>query len=489
MKKNIIKNYLYNLSYQILAIIVPLITTPYVSKVLGVNNVGIYSYTLSIATYFILFGTLGIATYAQREIAYVQEDKQKRTKIFWEIIILRLCTMFISLLMFYLIYVNGNEYQIYYKILILELIATCFDISWFFQGLEEFKKTVVRNTIVKLISVISIFILVKQKDDLCIYFMIYVISNLFGNLSLWFYLPKYLEKININHLQILKHIKPVISLFIPQIAIQIYTVLDKTMIGKILGDMSEVGNYEQSQKIIKISLTLITSLGIVVSPRIANIIANNKKEEVQGYLEKSFNFVWFLGIPVMFGIMALSYRLVPWFLGEEFNKSKILLILGAPLIMAIGLNNVSGIQYLIPSRKQNIFTKSVVIGAIFNFSLNMILIPVFKSNGAIVASVLAELLILLVQLYYIKGEISVKIVYQNSKKYIISGIIMYFITFLVGLYMKPIVFTTIVQIVVGIFVYAILLIIFKDKLFYETLNKIKIKFFEEIINEKYKSND
>ena len=191
----------------------------------------------------------------------------------------------------------------------------------------------------------------------------------------------------------------------------------------------------------------------------------------------------------MFGIMALSYRLVPWFLGEEFNKSKILLILGAPLIMAIGLNNVSGIQYLIPSRKQNIFTKSVVIGAIFNFSLNMILIPVFKSNGAIVASVLAELLILLVQLYYIKGEISVKIVYQNSKKYIISGIIMYFITFLVGLYMKPIVFTTIVQIVVGIFVYAILLIIFKDKLFYETLNKIKIKFFEEIINEKYKSND
>ena len=155
MKKNsIVKNYIYNLIYQIIVLILPLITTPYISRVLGAENIGIYSYTISIATYFVLFGSLGIALYGQREIAYYQEDKKKYSSIFWEIVILRSITMTISLILFYIIFVNGNQYQIYYKILILELIGNCIDISWFFQGLEEFKKTVTRNMIIKLISVI-----------------------------------------------------------------------------------------------------------------------------------------------------------------------------------------------------------------------------------------------------------------------------------------------------------------------------------------------
>lgn len=475
MKKSITKNYIYNLSYQILIIVLPIITTPYLSKVLGAENIGIYSYTLSIATYFVLFGSLGITMYAQREIAYAQEDKKERTKIFWEIIILRACTMFISLVVFYLIYVNGMQYQIYYKILVIELFAACLDISWFFQGIEEFKKTVLRNAVIKIISVTSIFIFVKTKEDLIIYFIIYVLSNLLGNVSLWYYLPRYLSKIGIRDLNIKKHIKPTISLFIPQIAIQIYTVLDKTMIGKIVGDMSEVGNYEQSQKIIKMSLTLITSLGTVVSPRIANTIANNKKEEMEKYLSNSFNFVWFLGIPIMFGIMAVAAKLVPWFLGEEFEKSVAILMIGSPIIMAIGLNNVSGVQYLIPAKKQNIFTRSVVIGAIFNFSLNLILIPQLKAIGAIISSVLAETLILLVQLLYIRKEISLKMVYNNSIKYIISGLIMFIVTFVVGIYMKPSIITTFIQVIIGVCIYNIMLTILRDKFLLKTLEKIKNK--------------
>lgn len=475
MKKSITKNYIYNLIYQMLVLVLPLITTPYISRTLGVENVGIYSYTISIATYFILFGTLGISMYGQREIAYAQENKKEITKIFWEIIILRFFTMFVSIVLFYIFYVNGQTYQVYYKVLILELVATCFDISWFFQGLEEFKKTVLRNVIIKIISVISIFTFVKTKNDLIIYFIIYVLSNLLGNLSLWFYLPKYLDKINIKDLNIAKHIRPTISLFIPQIAIQIYTVLDKTMLGKILGDMTEVGNYEQSQKIIKMSLTVITSLGTVVSPRIANTIANDKKDEVKNYLSNSFNFVWFLGIPIMFGIMAVAYRLVPWFLGEEFTKSIYILIIGAPIVMAIGLNNVSGVQYLIAAKKQNVFTKSVVIGAIFNFVLNLILIPFLKAVGAIISSVLAETLILLVQLTYIKKEMSLKMVYKNSMKYLISGLIMFLITFTIGIYMRPTIVTTIIQVIVGVIIYGMSLIILKDKFLYEIINKIKNK--------------
>lgn len=244
MKKSITKNYIYNLLYQILVLILPLITTPYISRVLGAENIGIYSYTISIVTYFILFGSLRVALYGQREIAYNQNNKKKYSMIFWEIVILRTITMTISLILFYLIFVNGNQYQTYYKILILELIENCIDIIWFFQGLEEFKKTVMRNTIVKLVSVISIFLFVKSKNDLQIYFWIYVLSTTIGNGSLWLYLPKFLEKVKLKDLKIIRHLKPTLGLFVSQIAVQVYTVLDRTMIGAIISDKSEVGFYD-----------------------------------------------------------------------------------------------------------------------------------------------------------------------------------------------------------------------------------------------------
>lgn len=222
MKKSITKNYIYNLAYQILVIIIPIITTPYVSRVLGAESIGIYSYTLSIATYFILFGSLGIALYGQREIAYKQDNKKEYSKTFWEIVILRFITMSIATITFYFAFVfRKNEYSTYYGILLLELIGNAFEIGWFFQGLEDFKKTVTRNLVVKLISVISIFVFVKSKNDLAKYFVIYVLSTLLGNASLWLYLPKTLEQVKINELNIVKHIKPTISLFIPQVATQI----------------------------------------------------------------------------------------------------------------------------------------------------------------------------------------------------------------------------------------------------------------------------
>lgn len=475
MKKSITKNYIYNLIYQILTLIIPLITTPYLSRVLGAENIGIYSYTLSIATYFVLFGTLGVAMYGQREIAYVQEDKYKRSKIFIEILIMRFITLCISLFVFYVGFCMRGNYSTYYKILILEIFANCLDISWFFQGLEEFKKTVTRNIIVKIISVICIFTFIRTGQDLIKYFIIYVLSTLIGNLSLWLYLPKSIEKVKVKDLKILKHLKPTISLFIPQIAVQIYTVLDKTMLGYIIENKSEVGIYEQSQKIVRVPLTLVTALGTVVSPRIASINANNKKEEIKDYLSNSFRFVWFLGIPLMFGIMAITKTLVPWFLGEGFNKAKIVIMAGAPIIMAIGLNNVSGVQYLVATKKQNFFTKSVIIGAIFNFTANMILIPKFRAAGAMIASVFAETLILVIQLIDIRKDIPTKIVYKCSINYIISGIIMFVITFGVGFLLDSTIKATIIQIFIGAFIYGIILLILKDKMLYDGINKIKNK--------------
>lgn len=475
MKKSIIKNYIYNLTYQILILVLPLLTTPYVSRVLGAENVGIYSYTASIVSYFVLFGSLGISMYGQREIAYARDNIKKRTKIFIEINLIKIVTMTIATIAFIFSFGIGQQYSIYYRILILELIANTLDISWFFQGLEEFKKTITRNTIVKLISVIFIFVFIKNPSDLWLYILIYALSNLLGNISLWMYLPKYLTSVNIKSLKVKEHILPILGLFIPQIAMQVYLVLDKTMLGSILNDMIQVGNYEQSQKIVKTALTLVTALGTVVAPRIANIISNGNKKEVDKYLENSFRFVWLLGFPMMMGLIAISNTVVPWFLGGGYEESKMLIKIGAMLIMAIGLNNVSGIQYLIPAKKQKIYTKSVIIGAAANFFMNLIFIPKFKAGGAILSSVIAEFLILYVQLLGVKEDFNVSIVIKNSWKYIISSLIMFIPTYYIGQYMNATIATTLIQVIVAIIIYGSMLLLSKDNFVIGIMKQVKNK--------------
>lgn len=471
-KKSIIKNYIYNLTYQLLTIILPVVTTPYLSRVFGAENIGIYSYTISIVTYFILFGSLGVAMYGQREIAYVQDNKQEMSKTFYEIVIMRFITLSISMLFFYILFASHGNYAMYYRILLLEILANAFDISWFYQGIEDFQKTALRHILIKLLSIISVFIFVKGPEDLKIYFFIYVTTTLVGNLSLWLYLPKNINKLSIKSINIFRHFKPTLALFIPQIAIQVYTILDKTMIGAILKDMAEVGNYEQSQKIIKIALTIVTSLINVLIPRIANTYAKKDNKKVIKYLEDSFHVVWLLGVPIMFGIMAISFKFVPWFFGKGFEKAKILLIVGSPVILSIGLNSITGVQYLVSTKKQNIFTKSVVIGAIFNTLFNLIFIYYFKSVGATIVSVFAETLILLVQIHYVKKDIPMNIVYKDALKSIIGGVIMFGIVFAVGVFLKANIFTTFLQILIGTLVYFGIMILFKDEFLIKIIDKV-----------------
>lgn len=471
--KSVTKNYIYNLMYQVLVLILPLITAPYISRVLGAENIGIYSFTLSISAYFILFGSLGIALYGQREIAYVQDNKKKYSVIFWEILLLRIMTMAISLLIFYFTFVKGENYQIYYRILMLEIVGNCIDISWFFQGLEEFKKTVTRNMIVKLISVFCIFTFVKSSNDLYTYFLIYVLSILVGNITLWFYLSKYLTKITIDDFHLFRHLKPTITLFIPQIAIQVYTLLDRTMVGAIVPEKSEVGFYDQGQKIIKILLAIITSMGTVMLPRIANNFASGEKEKITNYLKKSFNMVFLLGFPMIFGIIAVSKPFVPVFFGQGYDKVSVLMNIISPIIVLIGLSNVTGTQYLLPTKRQKEYTISVVCGAIVNFIMNMCLIWHFGAIGASIGTVIAELTVTLVQMYFVRKEFKVKEILKLSKNYLISSIVMFVMCFIIGKFINNDLISTAIQIIVGIITYIICLLILKDKFVFELFKKIR----------------
>ena len=471
-KKSATKNYIYNLMYQVLVMIIPFITTPYLARTLGAEKLGIYSYTISITTYFILAGTLGIAMYGQREIAYVQDNVKKRSNVFYEILFLRFITLSISMASFFLAFCIGRHFSVYYRILLIEMFANAFDISWFFQGMEEFKKTVFRNLIVKIVATILIFILVKSQNDLKIYIFIYVLSNLLGNLSLWLYLPKFIEKVDFKKLKIQRHLKPTIQLFIPQLATQLYTILDKSMLGYLIIDKSEVEFYEQSQKLVKLVLTLCTSLGTVMVPRMASTYAKGDMKRLKGYMNTSLSFILMLALPLTFGLVSIIDDFVPKFYGPGFDKVSLLIKVICPIIIFISVSNVLGTQYLLPTKQQKKFTISVVCGALTNLILNLIFIPKYASLGASISTVVAELVVTAVQLIIVK-EFSTWDVIKVGYKYFIASVIMFFVSKYVGSLINNAYASMGYQVVISAFVYFGLLILMKDKFLQELKERVE----------------
>lgn len=473
-KKSIMKNYLYNLTYQILTLLLPLITASYLARVLGAKGNGIYIYTYTIVNYFILFGSLGISMYGQREIAYVQKNKTKKKKIFIELVLFRFITIAIASIIYYIAFMRQGEYNKYYRILFFELLAAAFDISWFFQGMEDFKKTVVRNIAVRLISVCLIFLIVKQESDLNKYLAIYAFADLIGNLSLWFYLPKYFKGVKVKNINITRQIPAIVLLFIPQVSNKIYNMLDTTMLGKIITDKAETGYYEQSQKIIRVLLTLVTSLGTVMVPRMANMFANGEKKQINDCMKKSFNFTYLLSFPIMFGLIAISKDFVPWFFGPGYEKVVVLMNIITPIILLMGIANIIGTQYLLPTKRQKEFTLSVLAGVVVNFILNFIMINLWKSIGACIATVLSQLVVDLMQLHYVKNEINLKYMFKLGIKYLFASILMF-----IGCMSVRLVFSGFIcmmlQIIVGVLIYFGILIYFKDKFIYMIINKVKDK--------------
>ena len=443
-KKSITKNYLYNLAYQILILILPLITTPYLSRVLGAKGTGIYSYTYTIVNYFVLFGSLGVALYGQREIAYAQQKKHKRKKIFIELVLFRFITIAIATLVYYICFMKTGEYSVYYRILLFELIAGAFDISWFFQGLEEFKKTVTRNILVRTISVALIFILVKKE----------------------------IRGVKVKNINLMHQIRTIILLFIPQITSKLYNMLDTTMLGRIVADKSEAGYYEQSQKVIRLMLTVVTSLGTVMIPRMANMFANGEKKEINYYMKRSFCFTFMLSFPMMFGIISISKAFTPIFFGPGYEKTAILMSIISPIVLLMGIANVLGNQYLLPTKRQKEYTISVGVGVIVNFVLNYIFITLWQSIGACIATVVSQVVVDFMQFRQLKNEISIKRVVKLSYKYLFASLIMFAACSLTKLIISTGIISIVLQVAVGVMVYGFILIRLKDEYLYMLLRKI-----------------
>lgn len=462
--KSIRRNYFLNLGYQTLHLIIPLITAPYISRVLGSDGVGKVSYTESIATYFTLFATMGLTVYGQRETAYVRDSLEKRSLLFWNTKAFGACTGAVALAA-YLLFSLKRENAALFLVFAFNVLAVIVDVTWFFQGLEEFDKIVGRNTVLKILNVLYIFLVIKDKDDLLLYAFGLAGFTCLGNLSLWGYLPKYIQRVPLTKLTPFKDAGKIVSLFIPTVAIQIYTVLDKTMIGAITKSSFENGYYEQAVKISKAALTLVTALGTVMIPRIGYHFAQRNEAEIRRLLYRGYRFVWFLGVPLCFGLLMVAGNIVPWFYGPGYEQVTPLLRVLCFLILAIGINMVTGNQYLIPTGKQNLYTLSVVLGACVNFVLNLVLIRYYRSTGAAIASVAAESAIAIVQLILVRKELSPRRVIAEGMHYYIAGGVMALALWPVAARLSPSVGHTILIVACGAAVYFGTLCIERDEFF------------------------
>ena len=477
MEKSIGKNLIYNILLQIVTLFMPLITTPYVSRVLGTEGIGAYSYTLSIVQYFIIIGTLGISMYGNRAIAYVRDDKQKMSKTFWSICFLKIITTGIALILFIVIFGLKGQYSNIFIIQSMNIIAAMIDISWLYMGLEDFKKTVTRNLAVKIVGVICIFIFVKNYNDLNKYVLINGAMVLLGNLAMWMYVPKTIQKVKIRVEDTMCHIIPTIQLFIPQIAIQIYAVLDKTMLGT-LSTVENVGLYEQSQKIIRLVLGIVTSLGVVMLPRMSNTFISGNVKKMNEYLNKSLKGVIYVSIPMSLGLAGVSNKFVPWFFGLEFNGVSSLMTVLSPTLFLIAISNVLGTQYLLPTNRTKEFTISVTCGAIINVILNLVLIKKYNALGACIATVSAEFVVTFLQYIFVRENIEIKSLTINTIKYIIAGIIMFISVRSIGELMNDNFITTITQISIGSIVYFSMLIILKEEINKTVITELRKKVYK-----------
>lgn len=467
------KNFIYNVAYQILVMVLPLITTPYIARVIGPEGVGIQSYTYSIANYFVLFALLGINNHGSRSIAMVRDDREKLSRKFSSIYSVQLImsiTMIVLYFMYVLFFVNNNK--IIYIIQSIYILSALLDINWFFFGIEQFKLTVIRNTIIKLVSVVSIFIIVRSAEDLYLYSLILALGSLVSQIILWKYLKKYTKLIKVTRKEIILQLKPILVLFIPAIAVSVYKIMDKIMLG-YMTTMVEVGFFENSEKIINIPLGLISALGVVMLPKMSNIYANGNEESGKKYIGLSIDFILFISFGAIFGLIGVSPVWIPIFLGDRFMDCVKIVSIMSTSIIFLGCANVIRTQFLIPKKKDNIYITSTIIGASVNLFINYLLIGKYGAVGATIGTVFAEGSVCLYQSIKVMKELDIKLYLKNGMFYIFPGLIMCFIVRYLGNILEHSILTGIIQIIVGATIYIVLCLIYMMKTNNELILKLK----------------
>lgn len=427
------KNVIYQTTADVLSMILPLIASPYISRVIGAEGLGTYSFYYSVAYYFTLIAALGIRNHGSRTIAKSKNDHQKINISFSNLYAIQLISSLICIA-FYILFILsqcGYSSKFYATIMLFQVISSLFDISWLYIGLEEFRLTVTVGVTVKLVSFIALFICIKSREDIWIYLLIMSLSVLFNQVALWIPLKKYVSFAKPSISIMASHIKPLFILFLPTIAVSLYKYMDKIMIG-VMSNKTQLGFYENAEKVTLLPLTIISSFGTVMIPRISNMIATSKNDNAIKYTQLSSKYIMWLSYALSFGFAATANVFAPVYWGAEFTLCGSLIMYLSSTIPFISFANIIRTQYLIPYERDLDYVFSVSAGAIVNLAINYCLIPRLGAAGAAAATIAAEITVCLIQCVSSRRNLPIGIMFKQTIPFVLFAIIMFAIVFTIG---------------------------------------------------------
>ncbi|EOL70830.1 TPA: oligosaccharide flippase family protein [Enterococcus faecium] len=420
MKKTV-KDIFYNAIYQVFLIVLPLLTIPILSRRIGSTGLGIYGYVFSISQFLMTVIAVGMNPFRIRNIAKSRKDKKALSLQFWNIYFIQfLIGLSVSFLYIAYIYFFDVKYKNLYLIQLIFIVGLTLDISWFFQGIEEFSKVVIRNTVIKLSSVLLIIIFVSTKDDLWIYVFITSITNFLGSLVFWLSIHGKVGKPIFNSNVFKQLWKPAFIILTPQLFMQVYTTLDKTIVGYFV-DPTELSYYDQSQKIARIILAVLTSITIVMLPKISKAQAEGKSENILVYTKKSFDYTIIIAL-ILFSVVFINTKeFVPWFFGENFKPMTINMLISCLIIVVSPIGGVFANQFAIAIEKDKEYAYPMIIGAIVSIIGNVAFVPTYGAVAATIVLVVVELLVFFFRVFFVRKEI--KISYFFGKNVILFFIV------------------------------------------------------------------
>lgn len=402
------KNIVYQLIYQVVTVLSPLIVTPYISRILGAEEIGKYSYTYSIAYYFVLVAGMGINAHGTRQIAISKNDRETLENTYSSLFWLHLATSTITTLAYIAIILCGlnRENQKLALIMIFYLLSAVVDVKWFFQGLENFGVLVLRSIVIKAVYIVSIFVFVRGREDTAVYtFIMAFVAFFLSEASLFVMVPRYIKLRKPNAREILCEVKPLLLLFIPSVGNLLLRHFDKIMLGA-LSTYQQLGFYENSDRVFTILSTVITAVGDVILPRISYLLASNDHERAN----KIFTYALRIGIitscAFTFGIISIAREFVPLFFGSEFIPCVQIVQWIAPSLIMVAFSVSIRKQFLIPRYKNKVYTVATTAGLLCNLIGNAILIPKHGAMGAVYATLIAELTVIVCQFSMIHNELN-----------------------------------------------------------------------------------
>lgn len=417
-------NFIMNSIMTLVSIIFPLITFPYITRVLLVEGTGKISFAMSVVNYFTMFATLGIPTYGIRICAQVRDDKEKLSTTVQELLIISGITTVMTYLVFFatlFVIPNFAERKTVLMVIGVSIGLSTIGVQWFYSALEQYSYITACSVIFKLIGILLMFAFVRDKEDYVIYGAIYVIGNFGSYILNFFRLRKFISFRKYGTYNFKKHLKAIVVFFAMSVGASIYLNLDIVMLGFMKGDTA-TGYYNASIKVKTVLVTCVTSLGTVLLPRLSYYVEKNEKAAFNKMVAKAFNFSFVVasGVMVYFAIFAKESILL--LSGEPFLPATIPMIILMPTVLLIGLSNITGIQVLTPLGEEKKVMYSILAGAVLNFLLNLVLIPKMGPTGAAISTTLAEILVLIVQAVFL-NEILKDIIGDLCVRKILGGLI------------------------------------------------------------------